>query len=139
MISFCLWVFYLGVISYSPTWKCILWKTSRYLHATSHRRCSVKKGVLKSFPNFIGKHLWCSLYLIKLPACNFIKKRLQHKCFPVNFGKLLKTPVLKNIRERLLVVKWVDEDFQPREAFIVLKPVTRCNAEQITNSLKWLS
>ena len=24
-------------------------------------------------------------------ACNFIKKRLQHKCFPVKFVKFLKT------------------------------------------------
>ena len=27
--------------------------------------------------------------------CNFIKKRLQHKCFPVNISKLLITPILK--------------------------------------------
>ena len=31
---------------------------------SSHRRCSVKKGVLKNFVNFTGKHLcWC-LFLI---------------------------------------------------------------------------
>ena len=28
---------------------------------------------------------------------NFIKKRLQHRCFPVKFGKLLRAPILKNI------------------------------------------
>ena len=36
-------------------------------------------------------------------VCNFIKKRLQRRCFPVNIGKLLRTPVLKNICERLLL------------------------------------
>ena len=30
-------------------------------------------------------------------AWNFIKKRLQHKCFPVNIAKFLRTPLLKNI------------------------------------------
>ena len=33
-----------------------------------HRRCSVKKGVLKKFANFIGKHLCWSQFLIKLQA-----------------------------------------------------------------------
>ena len=28
-----------------------------------------------------------------LKACNFIKNELQHKCFPVNFRKFLKTPL----------------------------------------------
>ena len=32
----------------------------------SHYRCSVQKGVLKSFSNFLGKHLYWSLFLIKL-------------------------------------------------------------------------
>ena len=33
---------------------------------SSHRRYSVKRGVLKNFPNFTGKHLCWSLFLIKL-------------------------------------------------------------------------
>ena len=32
-----------------------------------------------------------------LKACSLIKKRLQHKCFPLKFAKFLKTPILKNI------------------------------------------
>ena len=31
-----------------------------------------------------------------LKACNFIKKRLQHKFFPVKFAKFLRTPPLQN-------------------------------------------
>ena len=36
-------------------------------------------------------------------TCNFIKKRLQHKCFPVNIARFLRKPNLKNICERLLL------------------------------------
>ena len=36
-----------------------------------------------------------------LKACNIIKKRLQHRCFPVKYAKFLRTPILKNICERL--------------------------------------
>ena len=32
-----------------------------------------------------------------LQAYNFIKKRVQHRCFPVNITKLLRTSILKNI------------------------------------------
>ena len=32
-----------------------------------------------------------------LQACNFIKKRFQHRCFPVNIAKLLRTTISKNI------------------------------------------
>ena len=38
-----------------------------------------------------------------LQACNFIKKRLQRRCFLVNIVKFLKTPILKNTWERLLL------------------------------------
>ena len=55
-----------------------------------YQRCSVKTCALKNLANFTGKHY----------ACNFIKKRLQHRCFPVKFVKFIRTPILKNIYER---------------------------------------
>ena len=58
-----------------------------------------KKGVLKNFANFTGKHLCWSL----LQTCNFVKKRLQHWCFPVKFAKFLRTFNLRNTCERLLL------------------------------------
>ena len=65
------------------------------LFGSSHRRwCSVKKGVLINITNFTGKHLCWSL---------FIKKILQHRCFPMKYVKFLRTPILKNICERLLL------------------------------------
>ena len=45
-----------------------------------------KIGVLKTFVNFTGKHLCWSL---------FFKKRLQHRCFPVIFTKVLRAPFLQ--------------------------------------------
>ena len=34
---------------------------------------------------------------VKLQTCNFIKKRPQHRCFPLNIAKFLRAPILKNI------------------------------------------
>ena len=46
---------------------------------------------------FTGKQLCWSLFLIKLEEPrNFIKKKLQHKCFSVKFSKFLKTLFLQN-------------------------------------------
>ena len=36
---------------------------------SSHWGCSIKKGVLKNYTNFTGKHLSWSLFLIKLHTC----------------------------------------------------------------------
>ena len=38
-----------------------------------------------------------------LKGCNFIKKRLQHRCFPVKSKTFLRAPILKNICKRLLL------------------------------------
>ena len=76
-------------------------------YRSSHQRCSVKKCVLKNFTLFTGKHLCWSLSLIKLQGLqpsNFIKKRLQHRSFPVNNVKFLRTPILKSICEQLLLL-----------------------------------
>ena len=37
-----------------------------------------------------------------LQACNFTKRH-QHRCFPVNIAKFLRTPILKNIWKQLLL------------------------------------
>ena len=56
-----------------------------------------KKGVLRNFPKFTGKHLCQSLFFNKvagLRPSTLLKKRLWHRCFPVNFVKFLRTPFL---------------------------------------------
>ena len=42
--------------------------------------------------------------------CNVVKKRLQHRCFPLNIAKSLRTSILKIICKRLL---------QPPEVFCI--------------------
>ena len=42
-----------------------------------------KKDVLRNFAKFTGKHLCQSL---------FFNKRIWHRCFPMNFANLLRTP-----------------------------------------------
>ena len=53
-----------------------------------------KTSVIKNVTIFTEKHLCWSLFFNKvagLKAYNFIKKRLWHRCFPVNMAKLLRT------------------------------------------------
>ena len=65
-----------------------------------HRKTPVLKSLLGQGWNKVAAR----------KACNFIKKRLQHRCFPVNIAKFLITPVLKNICVRLLL-KIIKKDF----------------------------
>ena len=80
-------------------------KTFRFIERNSHQRCSMKKGVLRNFTKFTGKHLCQSLFFNKvadLRLATFLKKRLWHRCFPVIFAKFLRTPFLQNTSGRLL-------------------------------------
>ena len=57
--------------------------------------CSVKKGVLRYFAKFTGKHLCQRLFFNKvagLRPATLLKKSLWHRCFPMNFAKFLRTP-----------------------------------------------
>ena len=76
-----------------------LWKYSTKAESgngNSHQRCSVKKGILQKFAKFTGKHLCQSLLYNKvagLRPATLLRKRLWHRCFPVNFAKFLTTPL----------------------------------------------
>ena len=52
--------------------------------------CSVRKGVLRNFAKFTEKHLCQSLFLIKLQACNFIKKEALVQVFSCEFCEISK-------------------------------------------------
>ena len=67
------------LMSYFPQY---LFTLQSWYIRSIHHMCSMKKGVLRNFAKFPGKHLWVS-YLIK---------RLWHRCFPVNFAKFVRTP-----------------------------------------------
>ena len=50
-----------------------------------------KKGVLRNFAKFTGKHPCQSLFFNKvvgLRAATLLKKKLWHRCFPMNFVQL---------------------------------------------------
>ena len=49
-------------------------KFGKVLLRSSHQSCSVRIGVFRNFTKFAEKHLCKSSFLIKLQACNFIKK-----------------------------------------------------------------
>ena len=65
--------------------------------STSRNSCPevfCKKGVLRNIAKLAGKHLYQSLFFNKvagLSAATLLKKRLWHKCFPVNFAQFLET------------------------------------------------
>ena len=58
-----------------------------------HQACSVKKGVLKNFAKFAGKHPCQSLFFNKVAglspeACNFIKKGTLAQVFSCEFCEI---------------------------------------------------
>ena len=44
---------------------------------SSHRRCSVKKGALRNFRKFTGKHLCQSLFFNKVAG---LRRSIEHLC-----------------------------------------------------------
>ena len=62
---------------------------------SSQQRCSMKKSVLGNSTKFTRKHLYQSLFVNKvagLRPATLLKKRLWHRCFPLNFVKFLRAP-----------------------------------------------
>ena len=57
---------------------------------SSHRRCSIKKDVIRNFAKLIGKHLCHSLFLKKVAgwSTTLLKKWLRHRYFSINFPEL---------------------------------------------------
>ena len=69
----------------------------------SHRRCSTKKDALKNFAKFTR---------------TLLKKRFRNTCFPLNFAKFSKAPILKSICKWLLLKLWLSPWFN-----VVLKTI----------------
>ena len=56
-----------------------------------------EKGALRNFTKFSGKHLCQNLFFNKvagLRSGTLLKKKLWHRCFPLNFVKFLRAPFL---------------------------------------------
>ena len=79
-----------SIIAKTPT---IIFSTIR----SSLQEAFCKKGVLRNFAKFTGKHLCQSLIFKKvadLKPAILLKKSLQQRYFPVNVEKFLRTPFL---------------------------------------------
>ena len=77
---------YLCTVKYNLFSADMLYKVymDKYLASTQKQsEVFCKKGILRNFAKFTGKH----------PA-TLLKKRLWHRCFPVNFAKFLRVPLL---------------------------------------------
>ena len=63
------------------------------IHRGRHYRCSIKKGVLRNFANFTGKHLCKSLLFKKLAglACHFIEKVTLAQVFSCEYCEICKS------------------------------------------------
>ena len=65
---------------------------------SSHQRCSIRKGILRYFAKFTGKHLCQSLFFNKVAlnkvagslACNFIKKEALAQVLSCEFSEISK-------------------------------------------------
>ena len=75
---------------------------------SSRTKVFCKKGVLRNFAKFTGKHLCQSLSFYKVAAlmpATLLKKRFWHRCFLVHFAKFLRTLFLTEHLKCLLVKK----------------------------------
>ena len=75
---------------------------------SSHPDVFCKRSAIKNFAIFTGNTRARVPFLKKLHAlCNFIKKRLWHRCFSVNFANILRTPFsIERFRWLLLHTMW---------------------------------
>ena len=72
------------------------WLQRHQKERSNHQSCYIIKGVLKNFTKFAEKHL-C------LRPETLLKRRLWHRCSPVNFMKFSRKPFLQNSSGRLLL------------------------------------
>ena len=83
-----------------------------YIYISSRSEVVFKKGVLKNFGKFTGKHE--SLFFNKATGWGgqlYEKKRLRKRCFPVNFAKFLRTVYfIEHLRWLLLDIEGLNHE-----------------------------
>ena len=85
--------------------KVVLFSESHSFYRSSHRRCSVKEGVLRNFAKNTGKYLCESLFFNNVAGlCNFIKKEALAQVFSCEFCEIFKTPFFKEHIWQLLIL-----------------------------------
>ena len=87
-------------------WSC---KIITYLLTTisleRRRRLNVKQTLRSSRSQMFFKKSVLGNFAWRFQACNFIKKRLQHRCFPMKFAKFLRTPIFTEHLQWLLLAQ----------------------------------
>ena len=80
------------------------------LYGSSRPEVFCRKGVLRNFAKFTGKHLCQSLFFNKVEGLRPL--RFWHRYFPMNFSKFLRAPIFAEyLRWVLLIVlarKWTN-------------------------------
>ena len=69
---------------------------------SSHPEVFCKEGVLRNYAKFIGKYLCQSLFFNKVAGLRLailLKKRLWHRCLPLNFCKVSKNTLIEHLRK----------------------------------------
>ena len=78
---------------------------------------------------------------IGLQVGNFIAKRLQYRCFPVNNATFLKTSILNDICKRLilnLLTQSINNNRKNRDVFtVVLRDDNRRRIQNPVKHLRW--
>ena len=109
----------------------IIWSVFR----SSRLDVFCKKGLLRNSTKFTGKHLWHSLFFNKvagLMPATLLKKRLWHRCFPVNFVKFLRAPFLRNTSRLLLLSVIITIDIMVINTFIIAEAaLRRCSSKYV--------
>ena len=94
----------------------IFLQNDRHMTEAVVQKCSVKKVFFKNFAKFTGKHLCQSLFFDKvtcLRPTTLLKRRLWHRCFPMNSAKFFRTPsFIEHLRWLLLT--WPGGNQSPR-------------------------
>ena len=82
--------------------KCLMQWWHYWTNRSSRPEVFCKKGVLRNFAKFTGKHLCQSLFFNKVAGFSAFLWIL-HRCFPVNFANFLRTPFLTEHFQWLLL------------------------------------
>ena len=110
------------------------------IYRSNHRRCSVKKIFLEDSQNS-QENICASLFFNKVNArrpATLLKKSLWHRCFPVNFTKFLKTPVLQSTSRRLLLHVRSTKTAPSKISYINLKVSPLLKIFKPPRCLSWL-
>ena len=95
------------MVLFPKPWLLVTSSTSKtFISRSSRLEVFRKKGVLRNFAKFTGKHQCKSPFFNRVAgprSAPLLKKRLWYRCFPVNFVEFLRRLFLQNTSRRLVL------------------------------------